>query len=270
MNIKINILTSLLLVVFISIPMHANIVILNGLTHIHNGELNDQLTGEILIKNTDTKKEHSFLLYLEDLDQNCTNNLYLKAGEHQRSLKEWISINTYEKTLAPNEEFSIEYSIEISKKTNVDSLYNGTFWSVIMLEGTTPIKKESKENSIQFLSKIRYAIQIIASIGETINSEIEFVNIKVDEEDGIHTLFAEIENKSIYIVHPELILEIFDELGETIEAITIPARKIYPHSCKKFNIQIPKIPKGEYYATLIANYDNEMYGAELCIEIKDD
>jgi hypothetical protein len=267
---KINIFISLLLVTFISNSVHAGIVVLNGLTHIHNGELNDEIKGSILVKNNDPEKEHAFILNLKDLDQNCTNNMYMEAGDHQRSLKEWITINTYEMTLGPQEEFIIKYNINVTQNMDSDSLNIGTFWSIIMLEAVDPSQVELEESGVKISTKIRYAIQIIATIGETENPEIEFVNVNVDNEDGINTLFAEIENKNIYLVQPELVLEIFDEFGETLETVTMPAKKIYPHSCKNFDIQIPEIPKGEYYATLIANYDNNMYGTELSIEIKDD
>ena len=65
-----------LLVIFPIFQIYAGITILNGLTHIHNAQKGNTITGEIVLKNMNQTESERFNVYVKDFDQSCDCLLY--------------------------------------------------------------------------------------------------------------------------------------------------------------------------------------------------
>ncbi len=259
---------ALLLIVFSSSSLHANVIILNGLTHVHNGEKGKQIKGEIILQNLNKENAQRVTVYLQDVLQSCDGKTeYTKSGSHLRSLGDWITFNTTEKLLNPNEKFVITYFINIPEEINVENIDYGSFWSALMIDVDKPIN-EDNQYGVQINSKIRYGVQIIANVGERVNPEIQFENIEIAKKSaGKYMVDIIVRNNGLYLVQPTLILELFDANGNSIKKVEALFKKVYPMNCKGYEIALDDVPVGDYDAVLVADYGGDIFGTNISISI---
>lgn len=257
-----------LFLVFSSDPVLANVIILNGLTHVHNSDKGKQIKGEIILQNLNKVSAQRVTVYLQDVLQSCDGKSeYSKSGSHSRSLGNWITFNTTEKLLSPNEKFVITYFITIPNDTTIENIEAGSFWSALMVDVDKPIK-EDNQYGVQINSKIRYGVQIIANVGDRANPEIQFENIEiVKKPSGLNALDVIVRNNGKYLVQPTLILELFDKKGESVKKVEVTFKKVYPMNCKGFEIELKDVPVGEYDAVLVADYGGDIFGTNIAITI---
>ncbi len=260
----------LILTLFSLLPSYAGITILNGLTHIHNSSKGSSISGEIIIQNMNKENQERVTIYMEDVNHECNaENPVLGEDELQRSLAKWISFNTTERVLEPNEKFILKYNLTVPETFNSDIDEFGSFWSTVMVEGDTPIK-ENYQDGLQISSKIRYGIQMVVNIGNMVDPEIDFVNIDLNKKNNtIHNLDISLENQGVFLVKPTLILELFNDMGDKVYKTKAEFKKVYPKGCKDFLMQIKDVPKGSYEGVLVADYGGDMFGINLTLDIEE-
>lgn len=242
----------------------ANVIILNGLTHTHKSKSGSVVTGVIKLKNTkDT--EQRVLIYFNDLFQNCGEETNLTAKKtHLKSIREWISTDINEYVLQGKEEYELVYSINVPN----DSLLEGSYWGVLMVEVEEPIKEDDLDYSVKLQSKVRYGVQIITDIKENTNPELDFYNVEIkkDENNVPSAIIVDAQNLGIFYVEPTIILEVFNEEGEQAKKLEVKFKKIYPESCKIFTLDISDLPKGTYSGVIVADYGQDMYAIDIEFE----
>lgn len=255
----------LFLLLFLSFQASkAGVVILNGLTHVHQSASGQLITGVIRMKNTD-ETEQRVIIYFNDLFQECGKETVLTANTtHKNSIKNWLTTNVNEHVFKANEEYELIYTINVPDDVEID----GSFWGILMVEVEKPIKEDELEYGVKLESKIRYGIQIIADINERKPSELEFYNIKIEEPDGNKIINVDLKNLGAFYVEPTLVLEVFNDKGEQQKKEEVKFKKVYPNSCKTFTIDISDLPKGAYTAVLVADYGENMYSIDLEFENK--
>lgn len=241
----------------------AAIVVLNGLTHTHSLIHGKKTTGKVQIRNQSTKPTR-VLIYKQDLIAACGQNVnYVDPNGFRQSLSPWLSTTVDEKLLGPNEEYVLFYAIELNDQESL----KGSFWSVLMIEGTDPVKEEKNEG-LKINSVMRYAIQIIADVGTEESPKLGFEDIQlktIDKESQKVTI--RLKNEGLFSTKAKLILEIYDEEGEKIKTLDGTSKRIYPQSCNEFEIELKGIKKGKYEGILIADNSKDLFGATLSIEI---
>ena len=255
----------LFLLVFLNFQVsNAGVVILNGLTHVHESASGQLITGVISLKNTDAT-EQRVIIYFNDLFQECGKETVLTADfSHKNSIKNWLSTNVNEHVFKANEEYELIYTINVPNDVEID----GSYWGVLMVEIEKPIKEDELEFGVKLESKVRYGIQIIADINERTPSELEFYDIKIEEPDGNKLINVDLKNLGNYYVEPTLMLEVFNANGEQAKKVEVKFKKVYPNSCKAFSLDISGLPKGAYTAVLIADYGKNIYSIDLEFENK--
>lgn len=240
----------------------AGIVVLNGLTHIHDAARGTTISGKIKVQNNG-KKEAKFLIYQEDLAFPCDKNTVEKDSVNARSLTKWLRTNVEEKTLQSNEVYDITYSFTIPQDLKQD----GSYWSAIMIEGIDPIK-ENLEGGVKIDTKVRYAIQVITNVGVIQSSKMTFENIGFLQKDSTtQSLNVKLKNNGIFLSKTKLSLEIYDDSGKKLKTIESTSKKMYPEKCNDFEIFIKDLPKGTYNGVVIADNGKELYGANVSLEI---
>lgn len=259
---------SLLLFMFAAQVVYANVIILNGLTHVHNGQKGKQIKGEIILQNLNKINSQRVIIYLQDVTQSCDGKtIFSNSGTNLRTLGNWISFNTTEKLLNPNEKFVITYEINIPQEINIENVDYGSFWSALMIDVDKPIN-EDNQYGVQINSKIRYGVQIITNVGERVNPEIQFENIEIAKKlEGKNTVNVIVRNNGLYLVQPTLILELFDKNGNSIKKAEALFKKVYPLNCKGFEILLENVPVGDYDAVLVADYGSDIFGTNITISI---
>jgi hypothetical protein len=243
---------------------NAGVVILNGLTHVHQSASGQLVTGIIRMKNTD-ETEQRVIIYFNDLFQECGKETVLTAdNSHNNSIKNWLTTNVNEHVFMANEEYELIYTINVPNDVEVD----GSFWGVLMVEIEKPIKEDELEYGVKLQSKVRYGIQIIADINERTPSELEFYDIKIEGNDGNKLINVDLKNLGTFYVEPTLILEVFNSNGLQEKKAEVKFKKVYPNSCKAFSLDISGLPKGAYTAVLVADYGKNIYSIDLEFENK--
>jgi hypothetical protein len=243
---------------------NANIVVLNGLTHVHQSASGQLITGIIKLKNAG-ESEQRVIIYFNDLFQECGKETVLTADDsHNNSIKSWLTTNVNEHVFLANEEYELIYTINVPNDVAID----GSYWGVLMVEIEKPIKEDELEYGVKLESKVRYGIQIIADINERTPSELEFYDIKIEEPDGNKLINVNLKNLGSFYVEPTLMLEVFNGNGEQAKKVEVKFKKVYPNSCKSFSLDISGLPKGAYTAVLVADYGKNIYSIDLEFENK--
>lgn len=259
--------TIILLLFLSSIKAFSGVVILNGLTHVHSGDIGNRIDGKIKLRN-DSSKENKIIIYKQDLILSCDNTSifeYKDINTNPRSMGDWLKVNIDEKILAPHEEYDVSYSIIIPKTAT----QRGSYWTVLMVEGADPIREEDKQ-MLQVGSKIRYAIQLITEIGSFESPKLQFEN--VEYKKGVNTVNnivqVKLRNIGIYSAQAKILLEIYDAKGAKLKTYQASIRRIYPNLCNVFELEIKDLPKGTYDGVLIADNSKDLFGSNVSIKIE--
>jgi hypothetical protein len=243
----------------------AKIVILNGLTHVHTAAGGQVVKGKVELKNIGTESE-KVLVYKKGLVQTCDQKTdFVELSAQPRSLGSWLETNVDEKVLQGGEVYELLYTVNVPK----DSVLNGSYWALLMVEGADPGGQEAGKQQLGVVSKIRYAIQIIADIGSFENPKLNFENVAF--KPGVSAgkmVHAKLKNLGRFMVTPKLVLEIYSKEGEKIKTFETVSQKIYPFTCKDFELEIKGVKPGKYDAVLIADYGQDLFGTNLVIEIE--
>ena len=256
-----------LLIAFILLFAHvsvANVVVLNGLTHVHKSKIGTEISGVIKLKNTkDT--EQRVIIYFNDLFQPCDGETLLTADStHDRSLLQWLKTNVTDKVLKGKEEYELLYTITVPN----DASLKGSFWGVLMVEVEKPIKEEETEYGVKLESKVRYGIQLIADIGVKEVVMLDFYDIKFEDTNAGKSVLVMLENQGVFYAQPTIILEVFSIEGKSVKKIEVKFKKIYPSFCKEFFLDISGISKGVYTAIVVADYGEDMFAIDLDLTIE--
>ena len=259
MKFKFNI-SLFILCVFFQIKTFAGIVILNGLSHIHETSTGSVVTGKIRVQNNGTS-ESKILIYTEDLILSCDRQSdYKTVNSHERSSGGWTKLNIEEKTLQENEIYDIWYTI------NVPENVKGSYWSVIMIEGSKPVKEEIN-NGIKIDSKVRYAVQVVTNVGISESPKLTFEDTKLTVVDSVQVLNIKLKNSDIFLSKTKINIEIFDNNGKQIKNFETIQKKIYPDKCSVFEVKLLDLPIGKYTGIIMADNGKDLFGSNLSLDI---
>lgn len=253
----------LLFLIPLSIQVSAAILVMNGLTHVHETLAGGQVNGKIVIKN-ESSKETRVLIYKQDLVANCDKSInYTEVNKHNRSLGTWLQTNIDEKILASNEEYTIRYTINIPK----EDIEKGTYWAVFMVEGADPVKEENT-NGMKINSKVRYAVQILADVGSFESPKLTFEDVRFEGKENVgRTLQVKLRNIGQFSTRTKLLLEVYSDTGEKIKTFEAASKRIYPSYCNDFEIVFGDLPKGKYEAVLVADNGKDLFGSNVTLDI---
>lgn len=252
------------LIILCSHASIANVVVLNGLTHVHKSNVGTEISGVIKLKNT-KDSDQRVIIYLNDLFQPCNGETLLTGDTtHDRSLVKWLTTNVNDRVLKGQEEYELLYTITVPNNVNL----SGSFWGVLMVEVEKPIKEEETEYGVKLESKVRYGIQVIADIGPKEPVVLDFFDIKFQDSELGKSVLVVLENLGTFYAQPTIILEVFSVDGTSVKTVEVKFKKIYPSFCKSFLLDISGIEKGIYKAVIVADYGEDMFAIDLDLNIE--
>lgn len=242
----------------------AKVMIVNGLTHVHAGQHGQLLRGKIQVKNVGTAAE-KILIYPNGLVQTCDEKTdFIPPDRQARGIGSWIETNVDETVIRAGETYEILYTITVPP----DTALSGSYWTLLMIEGAEPVNKEVA-NQFTVGSKIRYAVQIIADIGTPESSKLNFEKVAFKQTESTRKIVrAKLKNLGKFMIVPKLTLEIYSKDGLKIKAFESAYQKVYPFTCKDFEIEISGLTNGKYDAVLVADYGQDLFGTNLVIDIE--
>lgn len=240
-----------------------NIIVLNGLTHENQVQPGETYRGSIQIQNA-SEKTKSVRMYQRDYWFSYTGeSKHDPAETMERSNAGWVTFNPEMLDLAGNEKATIDFEVIVPSES-----LSGTYWSVIMVEGIVPPDTTSYNSGVTINTAIRYAVQIITTIGETGTSDIQFLGLELGQEEETTLLHVALENTGERMLRPELALELFDEAGNSAGVIKAERRKTFPGTSVMITLRLEGIKPGNYTGVLVADCDaDHIFGTNVSFEI---
>ncbi len=249
--------------------LHAGIVVLNGLTHSYKVENGKVYKGKIAIENTSTNPQN-VKIFLQDFKyQSDGTTHYTALHTNNRSNGSWIKLNTNLVALKGKEKTEIFYEITVPN-TSVDP---GSYWSVIIVEPVEDIKPSNDKPGVNITSVIRYAIQVITDYNaEKAKPDLKFEGVKIEKQDHKQAVKIAIANQGNLYCRPTASIEIYNrKTGEKIGNFSGMAMGLLPQTSKTFDIDISKVPPGQYKAVIITTDEDEnAFALNVELEVKND
>ena len=241
----------------------ASIMVLNGLTHERQVSPGDRYVSGIEIQNASDQVKSVRLYQVDYRYVAGGESFYDEPGTLPRSNARWVEVSSLMVTLQPNETRTVDFEVLVPQ----DDSLNGTYWSVIMVEGieADPTKPQS---GVSIQTVMRYAIQVITHIGETGNVDLQFLKMELKKENNMVQLEVDIENTGERAVRPEVGISLFDASENPVQVVTAERKRIYPGSSVRFVLNIDYSVPGQYSGILVADCDEEhVFGANVNLEI---
>ncbi|WP_147300544.1 COG1470 family protein [Tenacibaculum gallaicum] len=232
---------------------YANIAILNGLKHEYSSS-GDSISGEIDVKNI-SDAQQKIILYLQDILIPCNQDVvFSEPGSSVNSLNNWISIENNEVILEPGEVRKIRYKIVFPK--NITPM---GYWSMIMVEGQTPLSEQELKSIVTVSSKIRYGVQIICNLANDFDQALQIEDAKYTPVTG--TVEVTLSNPSDYVAKSSLSIEIYNKESELISDKSSQKVNIYPDSCRTIKMPLDTPPgSGKYTCIIMMDHSSELTG----------
>lgn len=243
---------------------NAGVVVVNGLSHIEEVVPGGVYRGIIELQNT-AKGTQAVKFYQKDYRFNSAGEtFYNPPGDHARSNAEWIDFSPAYLTLKASEKASVSYEIHVPAN---ESLY-GTYWSVIMVEGMSPLEDTTINKGISINTQVRYAVQISTSIGKTGTKNLLFSQAGLRREEGKQFLTVDIENPADCLLVPQVSVELFDREGKSAGVFYSEKKKLYPGTSVRFWLPMEGVAPGSYQALLLADCSDEtVFGVNVKVAI---
>ena len=240
--------------------IYASVEVIGSLKQVHVSNPGDVVKGQITIQNSDPT-DQEVRIYQTDMMFNFQDQTYYdEPGLNKRSNAPWIQFSPKTVILKGKETRNIEYEIRVP---SIDSI-NGTYWSVVMIEGVAPIDPNQSGN-LSIRTVTRYAVQLVNELANKGKGQLKFYEpTLVKTEDNKLILAIDILNDGQHFISPELSMEFFDEAGSLVKKMSVPRKGIYPNTSVRFKFDLAGIPAKKTYTTMIvaAGQDNDVFGLE--------
>jgi len=252
-----------MILIFLPFSLYAGVAVLGNLSYKYVASKGETYTTVFKVFNTG-ENDQEVKIYLQDYSFNYDGvSFYSEPGSHNRSNAKWIQYNPKTLILKGKETQNIQFEVSVPIG---DSLV-GTYWSVLMVEGINPLDPTVKGQLI-INESIRYAVQIITSIGKTGKGELEFQNPGVVSEGEKKFFNFILLNTGERYISPEVSIELFDDSsGLSVKSLKAKQQRIYPGTSTKWSFPLESIPqKKTYKAVIVADGSGEdVFGMEYTI-----
>lgn len=255
---------TLLCFALLTMPSRAQqVVVVGELTRLHLGDAGSTIAGRITVNNRG-REARNVRAYLTDYQQSRSGGSYPPASTLARSSAEWMTITPGEQRIDPGASGIFAYEMHIP----ATDLPIGTFWNVIMIEGSDQSQAAPPDAADQpavpafsITPRFRTAVRVDTQVGPVDTDGIAFINRHVvDTGAGIEleVLLANTGNSRLPV---KLWLEQFgsdqsnNRLGEPQEVL------IYPGGERRVRLPLASSIKNGEETLIVADVGGTMLGA---------
>lgn len=236
--------------------------VLSGLTQIHKLQTGNQVTGKLILKN-ESSRASRVVIYQQDLMASCGESLgYFPVNSHAKSMAKWVKPAVDERVLAPNEEYTLFYTIDVPAQ----GVETGSYWSVLMIEAADPLKEETSQG-LKINSVVRYAIQLIGEMGAPEFPTLSVEDVEVVRNQDRLSLNVRVRNNGLFSTIGKIQLEVYNDKQEKIQTFQGASKRVYPAYCNQFEVELKELPKGKYDCILILDNGRDLFGSTVNLEI---
>lgn len=252
-------------------PASAQIVVLSPATQEWAVEPDGTYEGEIRIRNAGNQPAELRVGQSDYHFEADGTSHFEDPGTRTRSNADWIIPAPREMILAPGEEGSVSYRVEVPDED--PSSLRGTYWSVVFLEWIPAGDPESRlsggeeEQEMTIRTRIRHAIQVATHVEGTGETELGFSAPGVSRgEEGKAMFEVVVENLGSVGSRPQLSAALFDESGNEVRAWEEQRGLLYPETSLMQGFPLGDLPPGEYTVLVLADADgDEVFGAQYTV-----
>jgi hypothetical protein len=209
--------------------------------------------GTIVVRNL-TRQDQPVRIYQTDYLFFADGTSHFEdPGTTAHSNAKWITPTVRSLLVPPASEMTVTYTVKVPP---TDSLV-GTYWSMIMVEGTPTEAGRSSGGRPQVGvgAVMRYAVQVATHIKATGSRKVSFANSHLlgNPTDSTKSFELEVRNVGERAYRPALWIEVYDEQG-TLKANARQERGLlYPGTSLKQTFALGKLPPGTYRAIVFAD-----------------
>jgi hypothetical protein len=259
------ILIAIILVSLLPSYVNAGVEVLGSIIYKYAAQKGETYSFVIKVHNTGDRDQEVSIYQNDYLFDYTGASFYNEPGTNNRSNASWI--NYAPKTLLLKGKETQNVLLEITVPEG-DTLV-GTYWSLLMVEGSRPIDPNAK-GQLNIHESIRTAIQIITNIGQTGTGELEFQNPGiVAEGDKLFFDFI-LLNTGERLISPDVAMELFDaETGESVKVLKAPKNGMYPTTSTKWRFPLEGLPATKTYKAVIVadGSGDDVFGLEYTLEL---
>ncbi len=249
----------------------AELSVVGSLTYEYTVEAGVTKDGVIELSNTGDKPQE-YKVYQTDYSFYADGRvLYGDPGKLPRSNASWITLSPKQGVIPPKQSVRVAFSVRAPD----DATLAGTYWSVIMVE---PIAEGSAESSapgggqpaIGINEVMRYAIQVVTHFGETGKRSVKFAKLRLENEAGLKTLVAEVENTGERMLRGHFWVDLFDANGAHVGKFEGNGRRLYPQTSAAYQADLAGVPNGSYKALVVVDCGGaDIFGVNVNLVLKD-
>lgn len=249
----------------------AKVSVTSGLTLENKASAGDTYKQEINLKNSDSTPQEVKLYQTDYLFYADGSNLYNDPGTDPGSNANWITFSPQRLVIPPGGNAKVELSITVP--SDLEAM--GTFWSMLMVEGISPVSAESSTGTagkpgMSLGQVVRYGVQIISDVGHGAASELQFSDPKIVRKSDKRLLQIDLENTGQKWLRPALWVELYDSTGALAGRFDAGKARLFPTTSARFHADLTDIPSGEYQAMVIADCgEDDLFGASYTLLVMD-
>lgn len=245
-------------------PPQTSIIVSGELTREFQLAPGNSAEGQLVLRNTSASPGRA-RIYQVDYALDAGAHRYLEPGELPRSNAPWIELGERLPELAPGETRIVPFRLTVP----ADPAPNGTYWSMIMVEGIADSPSPETDGSVSLRTVIRYGIQVIAHVGTTATAKPAIARQRIDREKDRRSVCFDLTNNGDRWLRPKMELRLFDGSGRSLGVLGTAPVRIYPGACEPQRFDLPALPVGDYLALIVIDTDDELYGAQYRFRLED-
>ncbi|HZZ18955.1 MAG TPA: hypothetical protein VFE25_06275 [Opitutaceae bacterium] len=207
----------------------------------------ESFEGTIVLQNTGTETETARISQTDYAFAADGSNNFASPGSLPHSNAPWISVGTTLVRIPGGESATVPYH----GKVPADPSLKGSYWSIIMVEDSTPLEIGNPANGIKTLA--RYGIQVISDIGESGRRSVKFARHDFVQGKAATVAFLDLVNDGERLIFPKLWIEVYDASGSKLGRFGGEAVRLYPDCSTRYRVELPGLPKGAYNALMLVD-----------------
>lgn len=246
------------------------IVVESDLTSEFTLKPGDATEGQIVVRNNSDTPQQVSVSQVDYSFQADGSTLYADPGSLARSNCEWITVAPKRLSVPANSKAVVYFTIQVPR----DETLRGTYWSVLMVEpiaqdSLEPPRPEQGKIAIGLRTIMRYAVQVVTSIGSTGSREIKIPRKQLLADNTGYTLQLDIENTGERWLRPYLRVELYDAQGSLAGRVDGERMRVYPGCSVRNHAKLGTVKPGKYTAlVLLDNRDESVWAAQYELDIK--
>jgi hypothetical protein len=231
----------------------AQIAVLSSTVEEKTAAPGEKYTGTIVVSNPSSTPQVARIYQTDYRFAADGTAHYDEPGTTARSNASWITPQASRIVVPPNSQVSVPYSVAIP----VGDTLRGTYWSLIMVEGT-PVEPTAGGNdakpAVGIGAVMRYAVQLATHIRNSGTRTVKFSTpVAAKAANGTATLDVDMTDTGERGFRPTLWVEVYDAQGALKAKAKQTRGLLYPGTSLHQHFDLGSLPSGTYKAVIFAD-----------------